>query len=768
MRKLFANFLLCLCTALFSLCAFAASDAQSPDDTRLLGFTAQGSTQQRALEQQFDASLSAQDQSDWDRQMSSEPNQLGSPHDKANAEWTLKQFQDWGWDAHIETFHVLFPTPKERVLELIAPTKYTASLSEPPVAGDKTSQQSRAGILPPYNAYAADGDVTGELVYVNYGIPDDYKVLERHGISVKGKIVIARYGHSWRGIKPVVAYQHGAIGCIIYSDPRDDGYWQGDAYPQGAWRSAEGVQRGSVAKMQIHPGDPETPGYGSTAGARRETRAQSETLLKIPVLPISWADAKPLLAALGGPVVPPEWRGALPLTYHLGPGPAKVHLKLAFNWNVVPAYDVIAKIRGSEYPDQWVIRGNHRDGWVFGAFDPLAGHVAMLDEARAIGKLLKTGWRPKRTLVYASWDGEEPGLLGSTEWAETHAAELQKKAVLYLNSDTNGRGYLFMGGSHSLQPFIDQVGRGIRDPETGVNVMQRRRARIAVDAHSDNASARERDFAKQVAAAADFPIDALGSGSDYSAFLQHLGIATLDMGYGGEDGGGEYHSLYDSFDHYRRFGDPGFKYGVALSQTAGHTVLRFADAPVLPFRYAEFADTVGEYVDQVRKLADSKRAQAVEQDKLLDQGAYRLARDPAKPTLAPPRAGRVPYLDFAPLDNALVKLKASADACDAAFAARVRAGSALDDTQREKLNALLQGMEQALLDARGLPGRSWYKHMIYAPGLYTGYGVKTLPGVREAIEQKQWDTATRYVGIIAHTLDGYSARLDKATAILKQ
>ncbi|MGH8401158.1 MAG: transferrin receptor-like dimerization domain-containing protein [Gammaproteobacteria bacterium] len=627
---------------------------------------------------------------------------------------------------------------------------------------------ARKNALPPFNAYSADGDVTGELVYVNYGTPEDYLVLERASVSVNRKIVIALYGHAWRGIKPVVAHEHGAIGCIIYSDPRDDGYWQGDVYPKGAWRSADGAQRGSVEKMQLYPGDPQTPGYGSTADAKRVPRDQTQTLLEIPVLPISYADAKPLLAAIGGTVAPPEWRGALPFTYHIGPGPAKVHLKLAFNWDVVPAYDVIATIPGSEYPNQWVIRGNHRDGWVFGAWDPLAGNVTMLDEAKAIGELVKGGWHPKRTLVYASWDGEEPGLLGSTEWVETHAAELQKKAVIYINSDTNGRGFLFVGGSHSLQPFIDQVGRSVKDPETGVDVMQRRRAQVAVEASDEDASAGQQAFAKKVAASKDFPIDALGSGSDYSSFLQHIGIATLDMGYGGEDGGGAYHSVYDSFDHYRRFGDPGFRYGVALSETAGHAVLRFADAPILPFSYAEFAGTVSDYVDQVRKLADTEREHALEEDKLLDEHVFKLAADPTKVSLPPAAPVKVPYLDFAPLDNALVKLKASANAYDTAFDAQFHAGLKLDAVRQARLDELLQGMEQGLTNAGGLPGRLWYKHMIYAPGLYTGYGVKTLPGVREAIEQKQWDVATKYISIIADTLDDYSARLDKATAILKK
>ena len=742
-----------------SLGALAADPAPT-----MQGFSSAAAAQESTLEQKFDAQLSAQDQSDWDRDMASDANNVGTPHDKANADAMLKMFQSWGWDAHIETFYVLYPTPKEELLEMTAPTAFKAALHEPTVDGDRTS--SLSDVLPPYNVYGADGDVTAPLVYVNYGMPDDYRDLERHGVDVKGKIVIARYGAGWRGLKPKLAYEHGAVGCIIYSDPRDDGYWQGDVYPKGAYRGENGVQRGSVADMPIYPGDPTTPGVGSVQGVRRKSLKDAQTLMKIPVLPISYADAKPFLAALGGPVAPENWRGALPFTYHIGPGPTMVHLKVLSNWDIKPVYDVIAIMKGSTYPDEWIVRGNHHDGWVFGAADPLSGNVALLDEAKAIGALVKQGWRPKRTLVYASWDGEEPGLLGSTEWAETHADELQKKAVLYLNTDNNSRGFLFALGSHSLQTTVNQVEDGVTDPETGVSIAARQRAALRVAGFSKDATPQDVELAQIAATGAELPLDALGSGSDYTVFLDHVGIASLDLGFSGEGDGGDYHSLYDSFDHYNRFGDPGFKYGVALSEFAGHTALRFADAEVLPYGFGDFAATVGQYLDQLHKLADSMRTRNEQLDALVGASAFALAADPTV-TYVPPAAARpVPYLDFAPLDNALVRLKTSAAAYDAAFAAVQAAGFKLDDATRTSLDRQLQGLEQDLQYSGGLPGRPWFKHTIYAAGLYTGYGAKTLPGVREAIEEQQWDTATEYVTYTADALNKFSTELDKATALL--
>src|SRR5580658_10115021 len=562
----------------------AAAVSATPGASVMFGFTADEAATEQGLEQRFDADINAGEMRGWLKTLSSEPNNVGSPHDKANAEAVRDLFKQWGWDAQIETFEVLYPTLKQHTLEMVGPTKFVASLKEPPIAGDESS--SRTDGLPAYNIYGGDGDVTGELVYLNFGMPDDYKDLARRGIDVKGKIVITRYGGGWRGLKPKLAQEHGALGCIIYSDPQNDGYGPGDVYPKGGFRPAEGLQRGSVQDIALYSGDPLTPGVGATKNAKRLPIEQAKTILKIPVLPISYGDAQPLLAALDGPVVPPGWRGALPITYHFGPGPAKVHLAISSDWGMKTLYDVIAKIPGAQAPDEWIVRGNHRDGWVFGAWDPLSGHVAMLAEAKAIGELLKSGWKPKRTLVYASWDGEEPGLLGSTEWAETHADELQHKAVLYLNSDTNSRGFLGAGGSHTLQRLLNDAGASVKDPETGVSVVARLRARTLVEGFEKGATDEAKHDARIAASGADLPIEALGSGSDFTPFMQHLGIASLSIEYGGEsDQGGVYHSNYDTFEHYVRFGDPQFAYGVVEAETAGHVVLRVADATVLPLQF---------------------------------------------------------------------------------------------------------------------------------------------------------------------------------------
>jgi N-acetylated-alpha-linked acidic dipeptidase len=745
----------------------AAASTGAHDDNAMLGFSSGNAEAQRSLEQRFDAQLDPADLRAWLRQMSSEPNQVGAPHDKANAEFMLAKFREWGWDAHIETFNVLYPTPKKVALELLGQKPYTALLSEPVVAGDTTSA-IRDGTLPPYNVYGGDGDVSAPLVYANYGMPDDYKELARRGIDVRGKIVLTRYGGGWRGLKPKLAQQHGAIGCLIYSDPHDDGYAKGDVYPQGGWRPAQGVQRGSVADMQVYPGDPLTPGIGSTPGAKRLALNDATSLLKIPVLPISYGDATPLLQSLTGPVAPDGWHGALPLTYHIGPSIAKVHMTVASDWGQKPVYDVIAVMKGSTAPDQWIVRGNHHDGWVFGAWDPLAGNVALMAEAKAIGGLVKQGWRPQRTLVYASWDGEEPGLLGSTEWAETHATELQQKAVLYLNSDTNARGILGAGGSHSLQHLVNEVAAGVTDPETHVSVRERLRAHMQVEGYGKNASPEAKANAKLAEQGGDLPIEALGSGSDYSAFLEHLGIASLDLGFGGEDDdGGIYHSRYDSFDHYVRFGDPSFEYGTTLAKVAGHIVLRTADADVLPVRFGDFSQQLDRYVDELHKLVDGMRKATAQQHKLLDSHAFTLDADPTRPIAPPARDSDMPAIDLAPLDESAKRLDKSALAFQTAYARQAATGFELPPSQRQELNRGMARMEQALGDPAGLPGRAWFKHLIYAPGMLTGYDVKTVPGVREAIESRRWAEANRYALVTAEALDRYRTQLERLTLLLQ-
>ncbi len=730
------------------------------DEPTLAGFSAQSSQAERQWEQKFKALPSADSIREYDQRLSARPNNVGTPYDKDNAEWILSKFKSWGLDARIENFDVLFPTPKERVVELVEPTKFVAKLQEPTVPQDPTSGQHTEQ-LPTYNAYSADGDVTAPLVYVNYGIPEDYERLERLGISVKGAIVIARYGQSWRGIKPKVAAEHGAIGCLIYSDPRDDGYYQGDVFPEGAWRPRDGVQRGSVMDMPTYPGDPLTPGVGATKDAKRLSRSEAKTLTKIPVLPISYGDAQPLLAALKGPVAPESWRGALPLTYHVGPGPAKVHLRVQSNWDLKTLYDVIATIPGAVYPNQWIVRGNHHDAWVNGSQDPQSGQASLMEEARALGELLKQGWKPKRTIVYAAWDGEEPGLLGSTEWAEAHADELQQKAAVYINTDSNSRGYFGVAGSHSLERFINEVAKDITDPETNLSVWKRAQLRqIQRGSQESRQEARQRP---------DLRIEALGSGSDYTAFLDHLGIASMNLGYGGEGGGGIYHSIYDDFYWYTHFDDADFVYGRALAQTVGTAVLRLADADVLPYDFTDFADTVHKYVGEVQKLLKEKQDEVKERNREIQEGVFTATMDPKKPTV-PPKAEEVPpFLNFAPLQNAADALTRSAEGYQKAFTkAQEDGGAALANVSLAALNQRLIACERALTSPDGLPGRPWFKHMVYAPGFYTGYGVKTLPGVREGIEQKKWQEVEAEITRLGKVLEAEAAAIEAAAAELEK
>jgi len=717
------------------------------------------------VEPQFDAAINPAEMGEWMKTLAAEPNHVSSAHDKLNAEMTLKQFKDWGWDAKIESFQVLYPTPIHVGLDLLGSKSFKATLTEAPIPGDATSARTKDQ-LPAYVAFQGDGDVTAPLVYVNYGMPEDYRTLERMGVDVKGKIAIARYGRGWRGLKPKLAYEHGAVGCIIYSDPHDDGYAVDDVYPAGAGRPAQSFQRGSVADMPIYPGDPLTPGIGATEGAKRLSREAAPTILKLPVLPISYGDAQHFLAALEGRVVPAGWRGGLAITYHVGgTAAARAHLVVKSDWSLKTIYNVVAMMKGAQLPDQWVLRGNHHDGWVFGASDPLSGHVAMMAEAKAIGVLVRAGWRPKRTLVYLSWDGEEPMLLGSTEWAETHAAELKAKALVYINTDNNGRGFLGVEGSHSLEHYVGRVASDVLDPQTGVSVDARRRA-VVMTASAASGGERIKEVAKIVAdASKDYPLDPLGSGSDYSSFLQHLGLAALNVGFGGEgDAGGVYHSAYDTWEHHSKFVDPGFAYASALAKTAGRLVLRMSESDLPVQRYGDFATTVSSYLDEVKKLADRKREEQVAQGKLFAANAFKLSDDPTRTSGLPTPLKVVPYFNFAPIENAVARVTLSAKAYDAALAAK---GAALPAAKKAKLVELAARTEQALLMEPGLPGgRGWYKNMIYAPGRLTGYGAKTLPGVREAIEDERWADVATYAAMIGKALMTYADRLDEGVALI--
>ena len=721
------------------LLALPAGAQQQPPQqpAPLRGFPADQLAAQARREAQLRAVPSADSLRTLMRLLSEEPHEAGTDRSRRVAEAILARFRSYGLDARIERFEALMPRPVSRTLELVAPARYTAVLKEPAVAGDKDSDDAHQ--LPTYNAYSADGDVTAPLVYANFGLPDDYRVLDSLGIDVRGKIVIVRYGGSWRGIKPKLAHEHGAVGTIIYSDPRDDGYWPDDVYPTGPMRPEQGVQRGSVMDMPRYPGDPLSPGWSSVEGSRRLAREEATTLVAIPVLPISYGDALPLLRALRGPVAPESWRGALPITYHVGGDTtARVRLALRFDWQTRPLYNVIARIPGSTWPEQMVVYGNHHDAWVNGAEDPISGMVTVLEAGRALGTLLKSGWRPQRTIVLAAWDGEEWGLLGSTEWVEHHGDDLRRGGVLYLNSDTYGRGWLSVSGSHSLERFMEQVARDIRDPKTGKSALETRRE------HEREQRARrarsERDVAADTSAdSLAFRIGALGSGSDYTAFIDWTNIPTVHANFGGESRDGIYHSIYDSFDHYTRFNDTTFTYGVAQSQMGGTVMLRMADAPVLPYEFGSVARTYRTYVDEIAQAAaksDSTKA-----------------------------------LDLAPVRAALDRLDSAAARLETAMARLSATPSATLRRNRAKLaevNRTLYQSEQALGDSAGLPRRPWFRHLIYAPGFYTGYGVKTMPGIREAVEQRDLAEARREARRVTTAIDRLAAQVDRAAAGLTE
>jgi N-acetylated-alpha-linked acidic dipeptidase len=701
---------------------FSASVLLAADngDISIRGFQTKDVTAERELERKAQAVPDTAKFREYMEFMAAEPHNAGSPRSKAVAEYILKLLKSWGLDAQIEMLESLMPYPTVRQVDVISPIPFTATLKEPAVTQDPTSGQP--GQLPTYNAYAADGDVTGDVVYVNFGVPADYDWLSKQGIEVKGKIVIARYGGSWRGIKPKVAAEHGAIACLIYSDPHEDGYFEGDVYPKGPMRPSEGVQRGSVLDMPLYPGDPLTPGWASEPGARRLPLSEAKTIMKIPVLPLSYADAQPILQQLTGPLVPRDWRGALAITYHAGPGPTRVHIKTAYDWTTRPLYDVIATIPGSTSPAEWVLAGNHHDAWVNGADDPVSGAIALLETARSLAALQKQGWKPRRTIKLAFWDGEEFGLLGSTEWAEKHAGELARNAVAYLNSDSSGKGWLSVGGSHTLENFSSEVASSIQQPGSASNLLQ-----ASVEHRAEMESEQPGPEHPQKT----FVIGALGAGSDYVAFLDHLGIASMNETFQGQGKSGIYHSVYDSIYWYTHFSDGTFVDGRALAQYASTALMRLGDGTVLPFEFVHFANTLAGYVDQINKEAQ-KRGHP---------------------------------LTLTAISGELTKLRSNGEKYNSLLR-EVLARNELDRGKVDALNQELIGTERTLLSPGGLPNREWYKHQIYAPGFYTGYGVKTFPGIREAVEANDFALAQKEAEIVQQCLANMNALVTQAVTDL--
>ena len=755
------KFYLIIITVFFSCTQQLAIESELPRIKMVSTFDiALDKSKQNELELQFDKVLNPQNLDTWMKHMSSKPHHVGSPWSKQNAEYAANKFKEWGFESAVETFEVLVPFPKVRKLSMVAPNKVELKLYEPAVEGDKSSEMTK-DVLPGYNAFSADGNVTAELVFVNYGLNEDYEELKRMGIDVKGKIVIAKYGRSFRGIKPKIAHENGAIGCIMYSDPKDDGYVVGDVYPVGPYRNEYGIQRGSVLDMPARPGDALTPGYAATKDAERLSIDDAPTIMKIPVMPISYADALPLLKAIKGPVVPDSWKGGLPITYHIGPGPAKVNLHLEFDWSLRTAYNPVGRMIGSVYPDEWIMRGNHHDGWGHGASDPISGMVSLMEEARAIGELTKTGWRPKRTLIYAGWDAEEPGLLGSTEWVEHNLKDIKENMVVYINTDGTGAGYLSMGGSHSLEKFINEVIRDVKDPVHDVSLDSRLRSRMRVREFNVGASELNEESERT-----DLRIYAMGAGSDYTAFLHHAGVPALNMAFGGESGGGAYHSLYDTYEHYKRFSDGDFIYGTTLSKVNGRLVLRLSEADILPFRFVNMVENIGKFIEENKKLSQTVEQSTKLRNKLLDNNDFTISRNPNKTYLQPERLGQVPEFDFKPLDDAFARLSSSAWKYEEVLL-KFKKGS-LSAEKKSEINALLRKVDQAFTNSNGLPRREWFRNMLYAPGYYTGYGVKTLPGIREGLEERKWDEVRLYINEVAKALDRASNNINSASRILNE
>ncbi len=712
----------CANVALVALLAGVAANALSGQSAPIRGFPADALADRVAFEDRIRSTPDTALLREYMLAMTEEPHHAGAPGSRAVAEYALAKFREWGLDAQIEEFEAYMPLPISRRVELLSPVRYVARLEEPVIPEDKDSGDQNQ--LPTYNAYSADGDVTGELVYVNYGLPEDYERLEELGIDVRGKIVIAKYGRSWRGIKPKVAAEHGAIACLMYSDPRDDGFFTGDPYPEGPMRPKFGAQRGSVMDMPTHPGDPLTPGWGAVRGGRKLDPSEAKTLMTIPVLPLGWGDALPLLEALGGPVAPnDDWKGALPITYHVGPGPARVRVALDFDWANRTLYNVTVRIPGAVDEEQLVIHGNHHDAWVNGAADPTSGAVALMETARSLAVALESGWRPRRTIIFALWDGEEWGLLGSTEWAEHHRETLDDQAVTYFNSDSYAAGWFGGGGSHTLKTFVEQVARDIKDPRTKMSALDAALQRRLEGMHSASDSARAREEG--------FQLNALGSGSDYTVFIDHLTIASVNLGHGGAQSTGVYHSTYDSYDFYTKYSDPGFRYGVAQAAAFGVAVTRMADAPLLPFSFRDAAAAFATYRAEIQELADDE----------LGNG----------------------HLVLGAVQAAVQRLAAAGHAFDTAYDDVISHGSDwLQQRTRDlrTINREIFQTERDLTLSDGLPRREWFRHSIYAPGFYTGYGVKTMPGIREAVEQGDHAEATAEAANVAFAIDRMAQRVE--------
>jgi N-acetylated-alpha-linked acidic dipeptidase len=709
-------------TTLLLSIAFAGG-APPPDSIR--GFLPARVAAERELEQKLRAIPDAAHAESNLRRLTGHPHMAGTIDDRHVAEWLRDQYRSFGLSAEIVSYSVWIPYPHEVFLELTAPEKKTLATPEPPVPDDDFTRQT--GPYAAFNAYSPSGEVTAPVVYVNYGMVEDYHELNSLGIGVEGKIVIARYGRCFRGVKAKLAEEHKAAGLILYSDPQDDGYMAGDTYPRGPWRPMGGIQRGSIEYTQIYPGDPLTPNSPSAAATKRISPADATNLPHIPTLPISAEDASSILRDLGGAHVPKGWQGGLPFTYHIGPGASVAHMKLVMDFLPRTINDVIATL-GDPHSPEWVVLGNHHDAWVYGAADPGSGTTVMLETARALGELARSGWKPRRSIVMAEWDGEEFGLIGSTEWVEEHLAELQQRAVAYINTDVAVSGANFgASATPSLNEIIRDVTREIQDPRSGRPIFD---LWLARGSHVRDMPSGMPRPGPQAENHGEAPVGSLGGGSDYAGFINHAGIPSMDLGFSGDYG--VYHSLYDDFNWMKQFGDPTFAYHATMARIIGTIALRIDEADVLPFDYQAYAAEISRAVRN------------------LDSRATQQGMDPAA-------------------------LKSIDDASDQFIASSSRASQALskflssplDPAKAGELNRTLVLVEQDMLAPQGLAGRPWYKHTIFAPGTYAGYAPTVLPGVAEALDRNDAARLRQEADSLAAALRRAAARLDLAARLAK-
>lgn len=705
--------------------------AQTPAAHPPLGFAANAVEGQARAERVLLDTVTPASARRWLAALTEEPHVAGTPAEKKVADYVLARFKEFGLETEMVRYDVFLNHPKQVSLKITSPVEEDLKLTEEPYEVDKDSTMD--GMFPAFHGYGASGAAEGQVVYVNYGTPADYARLSGLGISVEGKIALARYGAVFRGLKVKEAQDRGALGVLIYSDPADDGYMRGDVYPDGAMRPESAIQRGSVLFLSHVPGDPSTPGWPSTSGAKRLTREQMTNVPKIPSLPIAYAEAEKILRRLGGPRVPDDWQGGLPFSYHIGPGAARVAMDVQMDEGLKPIYNVIGRIRGSVEPEKLVIAGNHRDAWNHGAVDPNSGTAAQIELARGLAAAMKTGWRPKRTILLASWDAEEYGLVGSTEWAEEHAADLQKNAVAYLNCDSAATGpNLGMSGTPSLLALAMGAARDVPDPNAGGSVgagwEARQRSAWAQQTPVDLHAKQDATFVPRLAP--------LGSGSDYTVFIDHLGIPSVDFSFSGSYG--VYHSVYDNFRWMELYGDPGFLYHAAAARLWGLMAMRLASADVVPLRFSTYARDLQVDLDNLRR------------------DVIRRARTPAAADAKPAIAG-----DFAAVLSALQEFSAAGASVDRATDAALAGG---DAAAMRRVSETLMQIERAFLDPKGLPNRPWFRHMLIAPGLTTGYAPWPFPALQEAVEKRDAAMWTTEVKRVVAALDAGTASARAATA----